>query len=91
MPEEELFKTEGQHTRAEIATMLSAAAEEIESGTVELEDAGETERVSIPDQPLFEVELERLTDSETGEMRYELEYEIRWTEASDETEADGSR
>ena len=29
---------------------------------------------------MLEVELERLTDSETGERRYELEYEIRWTE-----------
>jgi hypothetical protein len=41
---------------------------------------GEKERtVTVPDRPRFEVELERLTDSETGEQRYELEYEIRWT------------
>jgi hypothetical protein len=26
------------------------------------------------------VELERLTDPETGEQRYELEYEISWSE-----------
>jgi len=35
--------------------------------------------VTVPERPRFEVELERLTDSETGEQRYELEYEIRWT------------
>mgnify|MGYP007038806668 CR=1 FL=1 len=41
---------------------------------------GEKERtVTVPDRPQFEVEFERLTDSETGEQRYELEYEIRWT------------
>ena len=35
--------------------------------------------VDVPEHPLFEVELERLTDSDTGDRRYELEYEIRWT------------
>ena len=80
MPEEELFKTEEPHTRAEIAETLVAAAEQIEAGTVRLEDAGGEQRVDIPENPTFEVELERLTDSETGEQRYELEYEIRWTE-----------
>jgi amphi-Trp domain-containing protein len=81
MPEEQLFKTEARRTRTEIAEALVAAAEEIESGTVDLEDESERQRVALPERPLFEVELERLTDSETGEMRYELEYEIRWTEA----------
>jgi amphi-Trp domain-containing protein len=80
MPEEQLFKTEESRTRAEIADVLSAAAEEIEAGTVELADATTTREVDIPQSPMFEVELERLTDSETGEQRYELEYEIRWTE-----------
>ena len=79
MPEEELYKTEETHTRAEIAETLRAAADQIESGTVRLESGTEQRDVSVPDDPLFEVELERLTDSETGEERYELEYEIRWT------------
>lgn len=80
MPEEQLFKTEESRTRAEIADALVTAAEQIEAGTVELEEASATQRVEIPASPVFEVELERLTDSETGEQRYELEYEIRWTE-----------
>jgi amphi-Trp domain-containing protein len=79
MPEEQLFKTEEAHSRADIADALVAAAEQIEAGTVELTDASTTQRVEIPESPMFEVELERLTDSETGEQRYELEYEIRWT------------
>lgn len=80
MPEEVLFKTEQRRPRGEIADALVAAAEGIESGTVHLE--GETERqdVAVPEEPRFEVELERLTDSETGERRYELEWEVRWTE-----------
>lgn len=80
MPEEELFKTEQSKTRAEIAEALTSAAEQIEAGSVHLETSTDEQDVTIPENPKFEVELERLTDSETGEERYELEYEIRWTE-----------
>lgn len=80
MPEEELFKTEESLTRAEIAKKLVDAGEQIETGSVQLESATTEQTVSIPGTPRFEVELERLTDSETGEQRYELEYEVRWTE-----------
>ena len=80
MPEEELFKTEQSKTRAEIAEALASAAEQIETGSVRLESTTDERDVTIPENPKFEVELERLTDSETGEERYELEYEIRWTE-----------
>lgn len=79
MPEEQLFKTEASTKRSEIAQMLVDAADQIESGTVTLESTDQEASVSIPDEPRFEVELERLTDSETGEQRYELEYEVRWT------------
>lgn len=79
MPEEELFKTEERRTRSEIAEALLDAAEQIESGSVQLRGETEEQDVAIPENPRFEVELERLTDSETGEERYELEYEIRWT------------
>ncbi|WP_049987820.1 amphi-Trp domain-containing protein [Halobellus rufus] len=85
MPEEQLFKTETTQTRAEIADALLASAAEIESGTVTLTDAGAEVETSIPEEPTFEVELERLTDSETGEERYELEYEIRWREVPAES------
>ena len=80
MPEEQLFKTENEQSRAAIAEALADAAEQIDTGAVELRDGAEKRDVAIPERPRFEVELERLTDSETGEQRYELEYEIRWTE-----------
>jgi len=79
MPEEELFKTEEALPRTEIADALHRAADQIESGDVDLVAGAEEQTVTVPDRPRFEVELERLTDSETGERRYELEYEIRWT------------
>jgi len=80
MPEEKLFKTEERATRAEIADALRDAADQLESEEVRLVSDTAEETVSVPETPRFEVELERLTDSETGEQRYELEYEIRWTE-----------
>jgi len=79
MPEEILFKTEEQVTRTDIAEALRDAAEQIESGDVQLTSDTEEQTVTVPESPRFEVELERLTDSETGDQRYELEYEIRWT------------
>lgn len=79
MPEEVLFKTENHTTRTEIAEALRTAAEQIESGAVQLVSDTEERTISVPENPQFETELERLTDSETGEKRYELEYEIRWT------------
>lgn len=78
MPEEELFKLEESRSRGEIADTLVEAAEEIRAGTVHLESATDDQQITIPETPRFEVELERITDSETGEERYELEYEIRW-------------
>lgn len=80
MPEETLFKTEEATSRQEIADALVSAAEQIEEGPVHLDSPLEETDVTVPENPTFEVELERLTDSETGEQRYELEYEIRWTE-----------
>lgn len=79
MPEEELFKTEKAVSRVEIAGALRDAAAEIESGDVTLVSDAEERTVTVPERSRFEVELERLTDSETGDQRYELEYEIRWT------------
>lgn len=78
MPEEELFETEAETPRTEIAEALRDAANQVETGDVTLSSGAEDLTVTVPELPRFEVELERLTDSDTGEQRYELEYEIRW-------------
>lgn len=78
MPEEELFKTEERVPRQEIAEALRDAANQVESGVITLTSDSAEQTVAVPESPRFEVELERLTDSETGDQRYELEYEIRW-------------
>jgi amphi-Trp domain-containing protein len=79
MPEEELFKTEERTERSAIAETLREAADQIDSGRVQLVSDTHEQTVAVPETPHFEVELERLTDSETGDQRYELEYEIGWT------------
>ncbi|WP_144921945.1 amphi-Trp domain-containing protein [Halorubrum salsamenti] len=79
MTEEQLFKTEERATRTEIAAALRDAADQIETGEVQLVSDTADQAVTLPETPRFEVELERLTDSETGDRRYELEYEVRWT------------
>jgi amphi-Trp domain-containing protein len=79
MPEEVLFKTEEQVTRTEIAEASRDAANQIDTGEVQLVSDTAEQTVAVPETPRFEVEVERLTDSETGDQRYELEYEIRWT------------
>ncbi len=79
MPEEQLFKSEDRAERAAISEALRDAADQIESGDVTLGSGAETRTATVPERARFEVELERLTDSETGDRRYELEYELRWT------------
>lgn len=79
MPEEQLFKHEGPTDRTAIARTLADAAEQITDWTVRLENGDQEQSVTIPEEPTFEVELERGSDSETGETRYELEYELSWS------------
>lgn len=77
-PEAVLFEIEAARARADVAAALAEAAAQIEGGSVDLSDDGQTESVTIPEEPTLEVELERVTDSETGGGYNELEYEITW-------------
>jgi len=79
MPEEQLFETETDRSRAEIAETLAATAEGVEAGSVRLVSEDGDQLLDIPERATFEVELERETDPESGEQRYELEYELSWT------------
>ncbi len=90
MPEEQLFKTVETLSRDQIADALESVAADIRTGTVHLDAAADAEvpadspgdprDVDVPQTSRFETELERLTDSETGEQRYELEWEVRWND-----------
>lgn len=80
MQETVRFESEKQRPRAEVAAVLRTAAEQIDSGTVHLQSETADEQVTIPETPRLEVELEREADPDTGEQRYELEYELGWRE-----------
>lgn len=69
-------------SRAKIAATLYDAADQIESGSVHLEIPATEQPASISDELTFEVELERITNSETGQEYYELEYELSWVDNS---------
>ena len=76
MPEEQVFETEQELDRAGMVTELRWLADAVETGRVAPE--GE-EPIELPERCRYEFEMERLTSSETGEVRHELEVEIRWT------------
>jgi amphi-Trp domain-containing protein len=76
MPEHHLLNTEGRTTRTQIADALREPADQIESRDVQLVGDTDEQTVAVPDRPRFEVDLERLTESEPGGQRYELEYVI---------------
>lgn len=79
MVEETLFKTESHRSRTDVAGELARFADEIGAGTVTLGGPEGDDRVDLPEQVTFEVELEREQDS-TGTPHLELEFELSWAE-----------
>jgi len=60
MPEEVLFKSESDQSRAEIASYLRTVAENLESGSeINLKSGGESMTLDPPAGPTFEVKAER--------------------------------
>jgi len=74
MPEQQVFQIEQELDRAAMATELRWLADAVETGEVTPE--GEAP-IALPKRCRYE--FERLTSSETDEVRHELEVEIRWT------------
>jgi amphi-Trp domain-containing protein len=88
MPEDVLFETETDETRASVAAYLRSVADAVERGTVTLR-AGDRERVvTVPPTVEFEVKLEREGPVD-GPTDLSLELELEWPEgATDEEPAD---
>jgi amphi-Trp domain-containing protein len=84
MPEEVLFSVEHRQTRRDIATALRDVADKLDAGDPVTFSAGEDSvTLDPPDQPTFEVKVERETaaGAETGELSIELELE--WDEGGE--------
>lgn len=74
-----LFRTENETSKAETAEALREAAEDIAFGGIALVSDSQEESIVVPENLRFKIEFEQLTNSETGEQRYELKYGISWT------------
>ncbi|MEF8780335.1 MAG: amphi-Trp domain-containing protein [Haloferacaceae archaeon] len=87
MPEEVLFESESEQSRAEIASLLRKVADNLEAGEeITLKSGDESLTLRPPDRPTFEVKAER-EGAAGGPGELSVEFEIEW----DETEGgDGS-
>jgi len=86
MPEEVLFKSESDQSRADIASYLRTVAENLESGgSVTLKGGGESVTLDPPSTPTFEVKAEREGPTD-GPGELSIEFELEW----DENDGDGA-
>ena len=90
MPEETLFETESDMSRADVAAYFRAFAEKLESGeNVTLSAGADSVTVTIPETVEFEVEVEREGKAgKPGELS--VEFELEWDEDSVGTGGDGA-
>ncbi len=89
MPEEVLFKSESDQSRAEIASYLRTVADNLDSGDeISLKAGAESVTMNPPNRPTFEVKAER--EGPAGNMsELSIEFEIEWDENAGE-DGDGS-
>ncbi|MFC6764914.1 amphi-Trp domain-containing protein [Natrinema soli] len=88
MPEDVLFKSESDQSRADIATLLRRVADNLEDGeAITLKAGSESVTLEPPARPTFEVKAEREGPTDApGELS--VEFELEWDEAS-EGDGDG--
>jgi amphi-Trp domain-containing protein len=87
MPEEVLFSSESDHTRAEIASYLRRVADALErDDAITLTAGSESVRMDPPERPTFEVKAEREGPTD-GPGELSIEFELEWPE-NGETKGD---
>ncbi len=80
MPEEVLFKSETEQSRAEIASLLRRVADNLENGdSITLKSGTDSLSLEPPARPTFEVKAEREGPANApGELS--VEFELEWDE-----------
>ncbi|WP_255149219.1 amphi-Trp domain-containing protein [Halorarius halobius] len=77
--EEILFESERRLPRTEIASLLRTVADNLDAGEAISLSAGESSySVEVPENPEFEVKVERETGSSGSELS--IEFEMEWDE-----------
>ena len=80
MPEEVLFKSEGNQSREDIATLLRRVADNLDSGNpITLKAGGESVSMEPPARPTLEVKAEREGPAD-GPGELSVEFELEWPE-----------
>ncbi len=80
MPEEVLFKSESDRTRAEIASYLRTVADALEAGDdITLTAGDQSVTMDPPARPTFEVKAEREGPVD-GDGELSVEFELEWDE-----------
>ena len=83
MPEEVLFESESDQTRADVATYLRAVADNLEAGdAITLTSGSDSVTVDPPSRPTFEVKVEREGPAD-GPGELSVEFELEWDEDAD--------
>ena len=91
MPEEVLFETESDQSRADVATYLRTVADKLDGdGEMTLAAGEQSVTLSVPPTTEFEVKVERETPAGGGDGDLSLELELEWPEnAGDDGDGDG--
>jgi amphi-Trp domain-containing protein len=80
MPEDVLFKSESDQSRAEIASYLRDVAEKLDQGdSLTLKSGSESVTMEPPDRTTFEVKAEREGPTD-GDGELSIEFELEWDE-----------
>ena len=83
MPEEVLFKSESEQSRADIAAFLRQVADNLEAGdSITLRAGEESVTMEPPARPTFEVKAEREGPAD-GPGELSVEFELEWDENGD--------
>ncbi len=80
VPEELLFETEADRSRADVASLLRTVADNLDDGEpITLQAGDDSVTVSPPARPTFEVAVER-EGPEGGPTELSIEFELEWPE-----------
>ncbi len=78
-----MFRVSSRRRQEDIADSLRTLAEKLETGEdVTLSADGESTTVTVPDEPRFEIEVERETPTSGGQTETSIEVEVEWKEGN---------
>ena len=90
MPEEVLFESESDQSRADVAAYLRQVADSIESdGPITLSAGEESVSMDPPERVEFEVKAEREGPTD-GDGELSIEFELEWPENGESGASGGS-